>query len=145
VQQLAGTQKPYYLATTQCLDAEMRQRIAIHQQRRAGRFVTIEAAVNLLEAIKTCHAPILIECVTMWINNMLYHQQESHAILTILEEILTQPHDLVLVHNEVGLGIIPDNPLARQFADISGKAGQLLGHYCDEVYFCAAGLNLRMK
>jgi len=145
VQQMAGSQKPYYLATTQCLDDEMQQRIRIHQQRRANQFVTIEEPLNLLEVIQPCEHPILLECVTMWINNMLYHQKCEDEILTELETILQQPKSIVFVHNEVGLGIIPNNPLARQFIDISGKAGQLLGKYCDEVYFCAAGLSMRMK
>jgi adenosylcobinamide kinase/adenosylcobinamide-phosphate guanylyltransferase len=52
---------------------------------------------------------------------------------------------LVLVHNEVGLSVVADNPLARQFVDLSGKAAQLMGHYCNQVYFCSAGLTLKMK
>jgi adenosylcobinamide kinase / adenosylcobinamide-phosphate guanylyltransferase len=145
VQQIAGNQKPYYLATTQCLDAEMQQRIRIHQQRRSNQFITIEEPLNLLKVVQQYEHPILIECITMWINNMLYHQKREEEILTDLKTLLQQPKSIVFVHNEVGLGIIPDNPLARQFIDLSGKAGQLLGQYCDEVYFCAAGLSMRMK
>ncbi len=145
VQKMAGAQKPYYLATTDCLDEEMQLRIAEHQKRRAEKFETIEEPLDLLAAVKRCDRPVLIECVTMWLNNMLFHNKDGTEILTILEETLKQPKEMVLVHNEVGLGIIPDNPLARQFVDLSGRAGQLLGHYCDEVYFCAAGLFIRMK
>ncbi|MEN8218065.1 MAG: bifunctional adenosylcobinamide kinase/adenosylcobinamide-phosphate guanylyltransferase [Pseudomonadota bacterium] len=139
------TQKPYYLATTECLDEEMQQRIAEHQKRRGDRFEIIEEPLDLLGAVKRCERPVLIECVSMWLNNMLYHQKDSTEILTLLEKTLKQPQKMVLVHNEVGLGIIPDNPLARQFVDLSGRAGQLLGQYCDEVYFCIAGIQLRLK
>jgi adenosylcobinamide kinase/adenosylcobinamide-phosphate guanylyltransferase len=139
------TQKPYYLATTECLDEEMQQRIAEHQKRRGDRFEIIEEPLDLLGAVKRCDRPVLIECVSMWLNNMLYHQKKSTEILTLLEKTLKQPQKMVLVHNEVGLGIIPDNPLARQFVDLSGRAGQLLGQYCDEVYFCIAGIQLRLK
>jgi adenosylcobinamide kinase/adenosylcobinamide-phosphate guanylyltransferase len=139
------TQKPYYLATTECLDEEMQQRIAEHQKRRGDRFEIIEEPLDLLGAVKRCDRPVLIECVSMWLNNMLYHQKKSTEILTLLEKTLKQPKKMVLVHNEVGLGIIPDNPLARQFVDLSGRAGQLLGQYCDEVYFCIAGIQLRLK
>lgn len=143
IQKMVGT--PYYLATTECLDEEMQQRIAEHQKRRADRFENIEEPLDLLGTVKCCNRPVLVECVTMWLNNMLYHQNEAVEILNILEQTLKLPKDMVLVHNEVGLGIIPDNPLARQFVDLSGRAGQLLGLYCDELYFCVAGIQVRMK
>ncbi|MFZ2450807.1 MAG: bifunctional adenosylcobinamide kinase/adenosylcobinamide-phosphate guanylyltransferase [Methylovulum miyakonense] len=137
--------KPFYLATTELLDAEMRQRIAVHQERRHTAFITLEEPLNLLETLQTCQRPVLVECVTMWLNNRLYHGFSEAAILQELEAALQLPGDFVFVHNEVGLGIIPDNPLARQFADLSGKAAQLMGRYCDKVFFCSAGLMLAMK
>ncbi len=140
---LANTQKPYYLATTQCLDEEMQLRIAEHQKRRGNQFEVIEEPLDLFNAVKRCERPVLIECVTAWLNNMLYHQNTN--ILATLEQTLKLPNDVVWVHNEVGLGIIPDNRLARQFADLSGRAGQLLGQYCDEVYFCIAGIATQIK
>ena len=81
----------------------------------------------------------------MWLNNLLYHQWPETKILQELEAIMVLPVDLVLVHNEVGLGIIPDNPLARQFVDLSGKAAQIMAKGCDRVFFCSAGLSLQMK
>lgn len=142
----AGGGKPYYLATTECLDTEMRQRIAVHQQRRQAAFVTVEEPVKLLEALTHCQGrPVLVECVTMWLNNKLYHQHPEADIFAELAAVLQWPGDLVLVHNEVGFGIIPDNPLARQFVDLSGKAAQMMAAACDRVYFCSAGLSLQMK
>jgi len=137
--------KPYYLATTELFDDEMQARIAAHKQRRQDRFDTLEEPVRLFEALKDCRRPVLIECVTMWLNNMLYHEFREDDILNELEAVLQLPCDMVLVHNEVGLGIIPDNSLARRFADLSGRASQLIGQHCERAFFCSAGLTIKMK
>jgi adenosylcobinamide kinase/adenosylcobinamide-phosphate guanylyltransferase len=137
--------KPYYLATTEFFDGEMHARIAAHKQQRQDLFITLEEPLRLLETLQTCQAPVLVECVTMWLNNTLYHRMPETAILQELETVMQLPNDLVLVHNEVGLGIIPDNALARQFVDLSGKAAQLMATHCDQVYFCSAGLQWAMK
>jgi adenosylcobinamide kinase/adenosylcobinamide-phosphate guanylyltransferase len=141
----AGSDSPYYLATTEFFDDEIQARVAIHQQRRKESFITLEEPVKLFEAVEKCRQPVLIECVTMWLNNLLYHQIPDADILLELEAVLRLPCDMVLVHNEVGLGVIADTPLARRFVDLSGKAAQLMGQYCDEVFFCSAGLKMRMK
>jgi adenosylcobinamide kinase / adenosylcobinamide-phosphate guanylyltransferase len=138
-------QKPYYLATTEFIDEELRQRIAEHKQRREDRFITLEEPVKLQQALAGCNSPVLIECMSMWINNMLYHKHTEHQILLELTAILNSTTDLVFVLNEVGSGVIADNPLARQFIDISGKAAQLLAAHCEQVYFCCAGLSLQLK
>jgi adenosylcobinamide kinase / adenosylcobinamide-phosphate guanylyltransferase len=138
-------QKPFYLATTEFVDDEMRQRIVVHQQRRGDSFITIEEPVQLLAALKLCSGPVLIECVSIWLNNMLFHQKTEHCILQELTAVMQLDIDMVLVLNEVGLGVIADNPLARQYVDLSGKAAQLLGERCDEVFFCCAGLKVQLK
>lgn len=137
--------KPYYLATCELVDTEMNQRIAIHQQRRQDLFETIEEPRYLLKTVQHCQKPVLIECVTMWLNNMLYYKIAPELILEELTEVLNMDVDLVLVQNEVGFGIIPDNPLARQFVDLSGKAAQLIARHCQQVFFCSAGLKIAMK
>ncbi|MDO9104866.1 MAG: bifunctional adenosylcobinamide kinase/adenosylcobinamide-phosphate guanylyltransferase [Methylovulum sp.] len=141
----AGASKPYYVATTEFVDDEMQLRIDRHQQRRGELFTTLEAPVKLLDTVAACRQPVLVECVTMWLNNQLYHQVPEAESLRELEAVLRLPCDMVLVHNEVGFGIIPDNALARQFVDLSGKAAQLMGLHCDKVFFCSAGLALPMK
>ena len=143
--ELAGSTKPIYLATTERATPEMQQRIAAHQQRRQGRFVTREEPLALQETVLQFPSTALIECMTMWLNNMLHHQKPLPAIFNEAERLMQLSNPLVLVINEVGLGIIPNNALARQFVDISGKISQMLGHHADEVYFCAAGQTLRMK
>jgi adenosylcobinamide kinase / adenosylcobinamide-phosphate guanylyltransferase len=137
--------KPYYLATTEFIDDEMRQRIAVHQQRRQDRFITLEEPVNLLKALKECPGSVLIECISMWLNNMLYHQISEELILQELTAVMQLDLDMVLVQNEVGLGVIGDNALARCYVDLSGKAAQLLGERCDQVFFCCAGLSMKLK
>ena len=145
ISERSGADKPYYLATTEFIDDEIQARINAHQQRRQDAFITIEAPVKLYAALQQCRSPVLIECVSMWLNNLLYHQIPEADILQELEAVLQLPCPLVLVHNEVGLSVIADNRLARRFVDLSGKAAQLMGQYCDEVYFCSAGLKMRMK
>jgi adenosylcobinamide kinase/adenosylcobinamide-phosphate guanylyltransferase len=143
--ELASTEKPYYLATTEFFDDEMQERVRIHQQRRQDLFITIEEPVKLFEAMQKCQGPVLVECVSMWLNNQLYHQIPETDILRELEAVLRLPLSMVLVHNEVGLSVIADNRLARKFVDLSGKAAQLMGRHCDQVFFCSAGLKMRMK
>lgn len=137
--------KPYYLATNECFDDEMQARLLAHKQQRQNAFETIEEPLKLFEIVKNCQRPVLVECVTMWLNNMLFHGVTSQEILHELEAVMNLPNDLFFVHNEVGLGVIPDNPLARQFIDLSGKASQLIAQHCEQVYFCSAGLSVKMK
>lgn len=135
----------YYLATTEFIDDEMQQRIAAHKARRQERFITIEEPIRLAEELQHCPGPVLVECISMWLNNMLYHNKRDGCIFQEIEQIMALPQDLVLVQNEVGLGIIPDNPLARRYVDLSGKAAQCIAHHCDRVFFCCAGQALALK
>ena len=108
---MAAGEKTIYLATNSCLNEEMQQRIIEHQQRRNNQFETIEEPLDLIKVIQHCNRPILVDCITIWLNNMLYYNKKSAEILIILEQLLNLPKRLVLVHNEVGLGIISDNLL----------------------------------
>ena len=140
------SEKPYYLATTELMDDEMSQRVAVHRERRQDRFITLQEPVKLYEALLGCAGgAVLVECVSMWLNNMLYYQIPEDLILQELNSALQLSLDTVFVQNEVGMGIVPDNPLVRQYIDLSGKASQMLGAYCHEVYFCCAGLSMRLK
>lgn len=142
---LGGDLKPCYLATTELLDDEMQERISLHQQQRLELFTTLEEPLDLLGAIKTLKSPVLIECTTMWVNNMLYHGRTKEQILEHINKVLTLPNEIVFVHNDVGAGIIPDNALARQYIDISGTLSQLIASHCDEVYHCIAGIATQIK
>jgi adenosylcobinamide kinase / adenosylcobinamide-phosphate guanylyltransferase len=141
----AKAAKPYYLATAECIDDELRARICVHRERRGDKFILIEEAVELKQALQDCPGPVLIDCISMWLNNLLYRQWPDSYILDKLDEIMRLPVTMTLVQNEVGFGIIPENALARQFVDLSGKASQLIGEKCNHVYYCCAGLTLTMK
>ena len=136
---------PYYLATTEFIDNEIRQRIQIHQERREKQFITIEEPLDLISAVTPLKAPVLIECTTMWINNMLYHQKTKEQIIEHITSFMSLPNDIVFVHNDVGTGIIPDNALARTYIDISGIVSQIIAIHCDEVYHCIAGIATKIK
>lgn len=143
--ELSPAQKPYYLATSEALDDEMRERIARHKAQRVDRFESIEEPVKLYDAITNSGDTVLIECLSIWINNMLHYGKNEAATMDELRKILALDKNIVFVINEVGCGIIPENALAREFIDISGRAAQLVAAACDEVYLCAVGLTLRMK
>lgn len=142
---LAPGQKPYYLATTEIMDDEMHDRVARHKAQRQERFETVEEPVKLYETLQAFERPVLVECLSIWLNNMLYYGGDEAAIDAEIDRILGLEKDLVFVLNDVGSGIIPDNALARQFVDLSGRIAQRIAAACDEVYFCIAGLERRMK
>lgn len=137
--------KPIYLATTEFIDDGMQKRINEHKLLRSDKFKTIEEPLELYNTIARCDSSVLIECVSMWINNMLYHGFEFEEMKRELEAVLALDKTMVFVLNDVGCGIIPDNALAREFIDISGKLSQLTASSCDEVYHTIAGISTRIK
>ncbi len=143
--EISGIRIPLYLATTELPDEEMRARMAEHQRRRGNTFMTVEEPLHLMRAIEGTESPVLVECVTMWLNNWLHHGFAEEKAFAVISGMLEMKRDFVFVQNEVGLGVIPDNPLARMYADISGRIGQMLGERCDEIWFCVAGHPLRVK
>lgn len=145
----SGT-SPVYLATAEALDAEMAERVATHRRTREGRFATIEEPIELSIAIikaAKSHDVILVDCLTLWITNLLIGGHDVAALVDELGETLAlvSQAKVILVSNEVGLGIVPDNAMARNFRDLAGSAHQRLAEICAEVYFVAAGLPMTMK
>ena len=136
---------PVYLATTEFIDAEMKERIQNHKLQRSQNFLTREESLNLVEAISPIKSYVLLECVSMWINNMLHHEFTYEDIQDHINKLLELPHDIVFVQNDVGAGIIPDNALARKYIDISGKISQILGKNCDNVFHVIAGISTKIK
>ena len=143
--EMANGKKPIYLATTELLDPEMEERVLEHRRRRGEKFRTIEEPLHLTDALLNIEGPVLIECLTMWLNNALHHQLSEKKIITEIENLLQLKCDVIFVQNEVGLGIIPDNSLARKFSDLSGRIAQQLGEVCDEVNLCVVGILLQIK
>jgi len=142
--------RPAYLATAEALDAEMAERVALHQRQRHGRFATIEEPVELATAIRRTardHDAILVDCLTLWISNLLGAGVDVASAVEDLAATLVQVKTarVILVSNEVGLGIVPDNALARSFRDLAGAMHQRLAQICSDVYFVVAGLPLTLK
>jgi len=138
-------EKPIYLATTEFIDSEMSQRIQKHKLQRAENFETIEEPLQLTNTITNAKDIVLVECVSMWINNMLYHEKNFEDISREIDSLMALEKNIVFVLNDVGSGIIPDNKLAREFIDISGKVSQLIAQKCDEVFHVIAGIGTKIK
>ncbi len=147
VAQLGG--EKVYVATAEALDLEMVARIRLHQERRGTRWTTVEEPVELGTVLEKNAGPgkvILVDCVTLWLSNMMGKSMNVAAEVNRLAELLpTLAGTVVLVSNEVGMGIVPENALARAFRDEAGLGNQMLAAVCDEVVFVAAGLPLQMK
>jgi adenosylcobinamide kinase/adenosylcobinamide-phosphate guanylyltransferase len=141
--------KPTYVATAEITDEEMRERIEHHRQERGTRWHTVEAPLDLIAVLNEADRAgsfTLIECLTVWINNLIYHQKDVASEVERLQARLDKiKGHVVLVANEVGLGIVPDNALARRFRDEAGRANQAMADAADEVVFIAAGLPMVLK
>ncbi|NDV87706.1 bifunctional adenosylcobinamide kinase/adenosylcobinamide-phosphate guanylyltransferase [Aurantimonas aggregata] len=141
---------PVYLATGQAFDAEMKARIGAHQARRSASWRTVEAPLDLVAAIEREAAPetaLLVDCLTLWVTNLMLAERDVDAESERLGECLrARPKGLVvLVSNEVGLSIVPENAMARRFRDHAGRLHQIVAAACDEAIFIAAGLPLQLK
>ena len=136
-----------YVATAQAWDEEMRERIALHRARRPQGWETVDAPLDLPGAL-LAHAgrPILVDCLTLWLTNLILAEHDTAAAGTALIEACAGARaPLVLVSNEVGLGIVPDNALARRFRDEAGRLHQALAARAGSVVFMVAGLPMRVK
>jgi adenosylcobinamide kinase/adenosylcobinamide-phosphate guanylyltransferase len=148
---LAGSHRGerIYVATAEAGDEEMRVRIARHRERRGIGWRTIEEPVRLADVLKReCAAScfVLVDCLTLWISNlMLQAEKVQPAIGQLCELVPRLEGTLVVVSNEVGLGVVPDNELARRYRDEVGFANQQLAAVCDQVVFMVAGLPLKLK
>ncbi|HEY5795530.1 MAG TPA: bifunctional adenosylcobinamide kinase/adenosylcobinamide-phosphate guanylyltransferase [Bosea sp. (in: a-proteobacteria)] len=137
-----------YVATAQAWDDEMRARIAEHRARRPEHWITIDAALDLPEAIRSVPAgrPILVDCLTLWLTNLMLAERDTAAAGANLIEACAQASGpVVLVSNEVGLGIVPDNALARRFRDEAGRLHQAIAARAGRVLFMVAGLPMQVK
>ncbi|GAB4068182.1 bifunctional adenosylcobinamide kinase/adenosylcobinamide-phosphate guanylyltransferase [Ancylobacter sonchi] len=138
----------YYLATAQAYDAEMEERIALHRDRRGEGWIGVEAPHDLASALGALPsgAPVLIDCLTLWLSNRMLADADPDLDSAILEaELLAHDGPVVAVSNEVGLGIVPDNALARRFRDAQGRLNQRLAEVADEVILVVAGIPLKVK
>ena len=138
-----------YIATAQAFDAEMTERITRHQSDRGPRWQTIECPMDLAEAIALHHGDdktILVDCLTLWLSNVMLSDSDIPDAAGKLAAVLKDAKGrVILVSNEVGQGIVPDNALARRFRDEAGWLNQAIARVADDVWFVTAGLAQRLK
>lgn len=149
-------QPAHYIATAQAFDDEMRERIALHKVQRGAGWLTHEEPLELVELLDSHSREsgndgsisnfILIDCLTLWLSNLLLADRDCEAEVAKLIGCLRESSArIVIVSNEVGLGIVPDNALARKFRDIQGFANQRVAEIAMQVVFMVAGLPMAVK
>ena len=135
-----------FLATGQAFDSEMKDRIQAHQAERGPDWDLIEEPLDIPGPIAAHKdGTLVVDCLTLWLNNLMYHEREIVTESQALIRALEQCGRVVLVSNEVGLAIAPDNALARRFRDEQGRLNQRIAQVADHVEFIAAGLPLTLK
>ena len=146
---IAALRPPWLLvATAQPGDAEMADRIAAHRSRRGQNWQTAEAPHHLSAALAAVAAetPVLVDCLTLWLSNRMLAAADLEVEIACLEATLDgRQAPVVLVSNEVGFGIVPDNELARRFRDIQGRLNQCMATRADRVVLMVAGLPIMVK
>lgn len=147
-----------YIATCPVIDVEMEQRIAQHRQRRASKdWVTIEEPVDLVKALIASRdsGVVLVDCLTLWINNLLYEAQSvqksigedevSKLSQLVAEACCVGERTVIFVTNELGMGLVPADPVSRLYRDLAGRCNQVLADVADEVVFMVSGQPLFLK
>ena len=136
-----------YIATAEAHDAEMAERIAAHRARRDARWTTLDAPRELPDALaKAPAAPVLVDCLTLWLSNLILAERPLEPEADLLETALRQRGaPTVIVSNEVGWGVVPATPLGRRFRDAQGLLNQRIAALAGRVELVAAGLPLRLK
>jgi adenosylcobinamide kinase/adenosylcobinamide-phosphate guanylyltransferase len=140
-----------YIATAESRDEEMAERIAVHQKRRGNEWAVVEEPIELAAALLAQRDKtdcVLVDCLTIWLSNLLLHRESKFAqgkIEELVETLRRLDFHVLLVTNEVGWSIVPDNPLARQFRDLAGWANQRIAAIADEVVLTVAGLPMIVK
>lgn len=140
--------RPIYIATAEALDGEMEARIAKHRKRRATDWIEREVPLDLLQTLIDTDGdgPRLVDCLTLWLSNMMHAGRDwEHEVTKLAVFLGDQKSPVVFVTNEVGLGIVPDNALARSFRDAAGIMNQIIAAVANEVDFMVAGLPMKLK
>lgn len=145
----AAPQAAVYVATAQAGDVEMATRIMAHRARRGGNWTTIEEPLKLDEALQSAAGqgrPVLVDCLTLWLSNLMLGGSDVDAatddLLRALDGVAVP---VVLVSNEVGLGVVPETPLGRSFRDAQGRLNMRMAERADRVVLMTAGLPLTLK
>ncbi len=141
-----------FLATAEALDAEMAQRIQKHQQSRGRGWTTYEIPSQLAEwfvADGANYSSVVVDCLTLWLNNLLRDRVQPRHVASRVRKLLKSmracPSHVVIVSNELGLGLVPGDAISREFRDLAGRMNQLIAEEADEVHFLVSGIPLQLK
>ena len=145
-------EKKVFIATAQAMDDEMKARISKHQEERGDSFQTIEEPLevaNAISSIKDSNSVILLDCLTVWLGNLMFHleteEEREQRITDFLTLLQSPPCEIIVVTNEVGMGIVPENKLSRTFRDAAGHLNQQVAKLADKVIFMVSGIPLKIK
>ena len=146
---LNSGKSPVYVATGRALDDEMLERIEKHRDRRGDKWETVEEPLALVDALRqSAHKDriILIDCLTLWITNLMMADADVVRECASLADYISDTKvPLVFVSNETGMGLVPETKMGRKFRDLQGRVNQEIAACCDQVFFVAAGLPLQLK
>ena len=139
---------PVMIATAEALDAEMEERISRHRQERGDAWRTVETPLAVTDAIRGIAAQdcAVVDCLTLWLNNLMFAEHDLLAATeALLQAATTSESEIIVVTNEVGMSIVPENALARRFRDEAGRMNRRVAEQADEVVVMFAGIPLRLK
>ena len=141
-----------FIATAEAFDEEMKERISMHQKTRPQEWETIEEPIDLgkrLQDMDRLYDVVIVDCLTLWLSNMLERDGDSEHIQTAILHLTSVLNDIsykvIIVSNEVGLGIVPENKVARLFRDLGGWMNQKVASVADDVYLVTCGIPMRIK
>lgn len=142
-----------FIATAAAIDEEMVQRIETHKKEREGKYVTIEEQICIDRVLSTLDQKFevaVIDCLTVWLGNIFYHCSDDTVRIkeyvdTLISNIPYVSCDTIFISNEVGCGIVPDNPLARSYRDLCGYMNRRIAELASTVYLCSCGITLKIK
>ncbi|WP_291318974.1 bifunctional adenosylcobinamide kinase/adenosylcobinamide-phosphate guanylyltransferase [Desulfonatronospira sp.] len=152
LQLMQSYQRKVYIATAQAVDTEMQQRIQKHQQERGQSFITVEEPLDPAQALSRLPGDTqaaVLDCLTVWLGNLMHHsllQEDTCPLLENLFSVLEKPPcDVFLVSNELGMGLVPGDPLSRRYRDTMGRVNQRASSLAHQAYFVVSGMPLRLK
>lgn len=136
-----------FIATAEALDEEMRRRILRHRQERPAQWETLEEPLHVPRALGLSrHSVVLLDCLTLWVSNLMHARQEVLPEVAKLLAIRAETDKtLIVVSNEVGMGVVPENALARQYRDLLGQASQQVAEEANAAYLLVSGIPLKIK
>lgn len=144
--------RPVFIATAEVTDSEMGQRIEMHRHERGERFTTVEEPLNPAKVLNPAVTNMdfaLLDCLTVWLGNLMHHRGQNaypyNEVHSLLKAIEAPPCDVVIVSNELGMGLVPENAMGRWFRDVAGRLNQEVARRATEVVFMVSGCPLWVK